>query len=144
MYSGTTSPSATGAGAGALVLRVGLGTMYLAHALLKLLVFGLDGTAGFFASIGLPGILAYAVFVTEFGGGVALITGFYARQVAAALVPILAGATWVHLANGWLFSNDGGGWEYPAFLIVASLALWLIGDGAFALKSTKRFAPKGI
>ena len=41
----------------------------------------------------------------------------------------------MHLGNGWVFSNTGGGWEYPAFLIVASFALWLLGDGAFALRS---------
>jgi putative oxidoreductase len=39
----------------------------------------------------------------------------------------------VHGANGWVFSNPGGGWEYPAFLIAASLAQTLLGDGAFAL-----------
>ena len=33
-----------------------------------------------------------------------------------------------------LFANEGGGWEYPAFLIAASLALSLLGDGAYALK----------
>jgi putative oxidoreductase len=34
-----------------------------------------------------------------------------------------------------VFSAQGGGWEYPAFLIVASLVQWLVGDGAYALRS---------
>jgi putative oxidoreductase len=49
----------------------------------------------------------------------------------------------VHLPNGWVFTSQGGGWEYPVFLIVASLALWLIGDGAFALRRSNRFVPGG-
>jgi len=40
----------------------------------------------------------------------------------------------VHAGNGWLFTAANGGWEYPAFLIAASLAHVLIGDGALALR----------
>jgi putative oxidoreductase len=126
---------------GVALLRVSLGLMWIAHALLKLLVFTLPGTAQYFASIGLPGPLAYAVFAAELIGGAALVLGVYARQVALALLPILAGATWVHLPNGWLFTSTGGGWEYPVFLMVASLALWLMGDGAAAIRRSARFVP---
>jgi putative oxidoreductase len=120
---------------GAFLLRVTLGVMFLAHSVvLKLLVFTLPGTAKFFASIGLPEWLAYAVFFAEAVGGILLILGVYTRAVALALVPILLGAAWTHWANGWVFSNANGGWEYPVFLIVASLVLALVGDGAYALK----------
>ena len=45
---------------GAFILRVSLGVMFLAHALvLKLGAFGLDGTTQFFVSIGLPAWTAY-------------------------------------------------------------------------------------
>ena len=121
---------------GALVLRLALGTMFVAHALLKYFVFTLPGTAGFFESIGLPGFLAYAVFLAELVGGAMLVLGVYARAMALALVPVLLGALWTHAGNGWLFSNQGGGWEYPAFLAAASLAQALIGDGAHALRPT--------
>lgn len=123
---------------GATVLRVALGAMWVAHALLKLFVFTLPGTAQYFDSIGFAGFLAYPVFAAELLGGIALILGVYARQVALALVPVMAVAMWVHLPNGWVHTAKGGGWEYPAFLIVASVALWLIGDGAMALRSTRR------
>ena len=129
---------------GITLLRLSLGVMYIAHALLKLMVFTLPGTAQFFAGVGLPGALAYPVFGAELLGGVALLLGLYARQVALALVPVLAGAAWVHLPNGWVFTAQGGGWEYPAFLIVASLALWLLGDGAAALKRSPRFVPSPL
>lgn len=51
------------------------------------------------------------------------------------LLPIMIGALMVHLPNGWVFSAPKGGWEFPAFLIVASIAHALAGDGAFALRS---------
>ena len=119
---------------GALLLRVTLGTMFVAHALLKYFVFTLPGTAQFFQSLGLPGALGYLTFAAELVGGVLLILGVYARQVALALVPILAGATWAHAGNSWVFSAPNGGWEYPAFLTIAAIVQYLIGDGAYALR----------
>ena len=55
----------------ALLLRLSLGTMFIAHALLKYFVFTLPGTAQFFESLGLPGVLGYATFAAELVGGVA-------------------------------------------------------------------------
>ena len=62
-----------------------------------------------------------------------LILGVYARWVAVATLPLLLGVISVHAGNGWVFSSPNGGWEYPAFLIVAVVAQWLLGDGALAL-----------
>ena len=42
----------------AFVLRLALGAMFIAHAILKYAVFTLPGTAKFFESLGLPGPLA--------------------------------------------------------------------------------------
>ena len=117
----------------ALLLRVALGAMFIAHALLKYYVFTLPGTAQFFQSLGLPGALAYLTFWAELGGGALILAGVYARWVAAALVPILLGATWAHAGNGWLFTAANGGWEYPAFLTAAAAVQALLGDGRFAL-----------
>ena len=129
---------------GALLLRVALGVMFLAHAGLKVFVFTPAGTAGFFESVGLPGMLAYATIFAEIFGGLMLIAGVYTRQVSLALIPLLAGTIlFVHGRNGWAFGNEGGGWEYPAFLIAASLAQALIGDGAFSLKPVK-FSQKPV
>ena len=119
----------------ALVLRVALGVMFVAHALLKYFVFTLPGTAQFFASIGLPGVLGYVTFGAELVGGILLIAGVRTRFVALALVPILLGATWAHSGNGWLFSAPNGGWEYPAFWTVALVVQALLGDGAYAFRA---------
>jgi putative oxidoreductase len=118
----------------ALILRVTLGVMFIAHSLiLKHFVFTLPGTAQFFESLGLPGALAYVTFWAELLGGIALVLGIGTRWAALALIPILAGATWVHIGNGWVFSAANGGWEYPVFLIAASFVQALLGDGAYAL-----------
>lgn len=124
---------------GLTLLRFSLGVMWLSHALLKWFVFTLPGTARFFETVGLAGWLAYPVFFVEIGGGIALVLGIYARQVALALLPILVVAAWVHLPNGWAHTSAGGGWEYPVFLIVASLAVWLSGDGRANLRRSDRW-----
>jgi putative oxidoreductase len=124
----------------ALLLRLSLGVMFVAHALLKIVVFTPAGTAQFFTSLGLPGELAYVTIAAELVGGVALIAGLYPRAVALALVPVLLGATWAHAGNGWLFTATGGGWEYPLFLSLTALVQALLGDGAYALRPTPSFA----
>jgi len=128
---------------GALLLRLGLGSMFIAHALLKYFVFTLPGTAQFFASLGLPPALGYLTFAAELVGGVLLVLGVYARWVALALVPVLLGATWAHVGNGWVFSAPNGGWEYPAFLTLAGVVQFLIGDGAWALRPSGAVRPVG-
>lgn len=120
---------------GVFLLRVALGLMSITHSLiLKLFIFTLPGTAAFFQSIGLPGWLAYVVFAVEAVGGVMLLLGVQTRWVAMALVPILAGATWAHLGNGWMFAYPNGGWEYPAYLTLLAAVQALLGDGAYAMK----------
>ena len=60
-------------------------------------------------------------------GGVPLIASYKARATALGLIPILIGALWAHAGNGWVFSNEGGGWEYPLFLPArtpAATAAW--------------------
>ena len=119
----------------ATILRVSMGGLFLAHAGLKLFVFTPAGTVGYFESLGLPGPLAYLVIAAELFGGLALILGAYTRWVSLALVPVLLGSIYVpHGAAGFFFSNEGGGWEFPAFWAVTLVVQALLGDGAFALK----------
>ncbi len=118
---------------GITLLRIALGAMFLAHGLLKVLVFTLPGTAGFFESVGFPGFLAYIVAPFEVIAGVALLLGFQTRFVAAVSVPVLLGAALVHIGNGWVFSAPNGGWEYPVYLAIAAIAQSLLGSGAFSL-----------
>lgn len=122
----------------ALLLRITLGAMFLAHGLTKLLVFTPAGTAGFFQSVGFPGFLAYPVIAFEILAGILLVLGVYARWVGAIAAVQLFVASTVHFGNGWSFTNTNGGWEYPVFLALSALAVALIGEGACALMSSKR------
>jgi putative oxidoreductase len=121
--------------AGATLLRVTLGAMYVSHAWFKVTAFGVAGFAGWLDSLGLPGFMAGPVIALELVGGILILSGVYARYVSIALLPVLAVATWVHVPNGLIFSNANGGWEYPVFLMIASVVQALIGDGALALRS---------
>jgi putative oxidoreductase len=130
----STSGQASRADHAALILRLAMGVGFLAHAWLKIAVFTPAGTAQFFQSLGLPGPLAYVVILAELAGGIALILGLWTRWVSLALIPILLGAVFAHWGAGFFFSNQGGGWEFPAFWAAALAALALLGDGAYALK----------
>ncbi len=115
---------------GTALLRISLGIIYLAHSVyLKLFVFTLPGTVAFFDSLGLPAAAAYGTFFIEAVGGAMLLLGYQSRLAALALIPIALGATWAHWSVGWVFSAEGGGWEYPLFLTVATVVVALQGDG---------------
>jgi putative oxidoreductase len=124
----------------AFILRLGLGTLFLAHGLLKLLVFKPAGVYGYFKSLGLPGMLAYVTMTAELVGGAALLVGFMPRYVALALIPLILGTiVTVHGKNGWMFSNKDGGWEFPAFWALALFVQFLLGDGAWVLMASPRW-----
>ena len=120
---------------GATITRLSLGVILLAHGLLKIFVFTIPGTVGFFKSLGLPATVAYLTIFGEIAGGAALIIGIYTRLTALLSVPILLGATWAHAGNGWVFSNQGGGWGFPALLVVMAIAVAVQGSGSFAVKT---------
>ncbi len=119
----------------AFLLRVSLGILFLAHGAMKLFIFTPAGTVEFFASLGLPPALAYLTMLAELGGGALLLAGVVTRWAALALVPLMLGTiNFDHGASGWVFSNPGGGWEFPAFWTVTLIVQALLGDGAFALR----------
>jgi putative oxidoreductase len=119
---------------GTLLLRLSLGVLFLAHGLLKLLVFKPAGTAAYFRSLGLPGVVGYLTMAAEIGGGTLLVLGVATSLVAIGLVPLVLGTiVMMHGAKGWMFSNEGGGWEYPAFWAVALVVQASLGSGAYSL-----------
>jgi putative oxidoreductase len=145
-------PSAPRGGVGhaTLLLRLALGAVFVYHALLKLVVFTLPGTVAFFESAGMPGLAAYPVFALELAAGLLLVAGFQTRWAALAIVPVMLGAITVHWGNGFSFDGPGGGWEYPAFLAVIGLALFLVGEdgplsvGRVLLRSRRAAAPRSL
>ena len=129
MIDRTTAPYA------ALLLRLGLGIMFLIHSLyFKYYLTTLVATANYFEYIGLPFGLAYVVFWIEVIAGISLITGYQARWAALAIMPVLIGATWVHFTQGWIYFAPNDGWAYPLFLTLAAFVQFLLGSGAYALR----------
>jgi putative oxidoreductase len=129
----------------ALLLRVGLGLLFLAHADLQIRIYGLPTEVEFFRSIGLPGHLVYLTAAMQVIGGVALVAGVYARFAALLLLPIIIGTiVTVHGSKGWLFTNKDGGWEYPAFWALALVVQFLLGDGAWALLASPSLHALGV
>lgn len=116
----------------ALALRIALGVLFIAHGLFKLVTLGMPVTVQFFASLGFPAPLAYAVVAAELVGGAALILGAYVRPVAIVLAIVSFGAITAHAGNGWVFSNAGGGYEYPLFLGIVTLVQAVLGAGSFS------------
>ncbi len=118
---------------GALVIRLSFGTILVAHGLLKLMVFTMAGTVAYFESLGLPAITAYLTVFGEIAGGSAILLGLYTRLAALLSLPILIGALWAHSGNAWVFSSEGGGWEFPLLLVILAVGVALQGNGTFAV-----------
>ncbi len=129
---------ATDQGWGLLALRVPVGIIFLAHGAQKLFGwfggYGLEGTGGFFATLGLePGyVLALLAGSAEFFGGLALVIGFLVRPAAAALAfTMLVAIFAVHFEGGLFLSNNG--YEFALALLAASLALLFSGAGRMSV-----------
>ena len=116
---------------GISLIRIHFGIILFAHGWLKLFVFGIGGTVGYFASLGLPSMITYLVIFGELFGGLALVLGIQSRLAAMLAIPIVFGACIFSFDNGWVHSAAGGGWEYAASLTVISLALVLMGSGRY-------------
>lgn len=105
---------------GALILRVTLGAIFLAHGIVKF-QGGIENIVGWFSSIGLPGFMAYGVALFEIIGGIALIIGLGTRIISALFSLLMIGAILkVKLSVGLLGNGQMAGYELDlAFLAMA-------------------------
>jgi putative oxidoreductase len=122
------------------LLRVAVGIDWIVHAFLKTWR-GMNTHEALLAKNGITPLLAWPTFSVELIGGCAILLGWYTRQWSAFLLVFLAVVVWIKWPVGWLYSNAGGGWEYPLFWLIAQAALVLAGSGAFALQTMSRFDP---
>ncbi|MGR3765686.1 DoxX family protein [Rossellomorea sp. NS-SX7] len=120
---------------GALLLRFVLGLTFFIHGLAKF-QGGIENTAGFFESLGLPGYSAYAVALIELIGGIAMILGFGTRVAAALFAIIMIGAIMkVKLASGFLGNGQSAGYELDLALLVMSIYFIFDKTASFSLDS---------
>lgn len=120
---------------GALILRVALGVIFLIHGLVKF-QGGIENTAGWFQSIGIPGFMGYVVAIIELVGGIALIVGLGTKLVSALLAIILLVAILkVKLAVGFLGNGQMAGYEFDLALLVMALYLALNGSRLLSVDS---------
>ncbi|MFD9737892.1 DoxX family protein [Umezawaea sp. NPDC059074] len=127
----------------ALIGRLGVGAVFIAHGWQKFFEYGLDGTAASFVQMGVPAATpsAWYAAVVELVAGALLLVGF-ALPVAGVLLALdMAGALLiVHLPNGMLAPN---GYELVLVLGVAALALGFNG-GAYSLDRVFRKTPEPV
>lgn len=119
---------------GKLVLRLTLGILTLLHGIAKMR-YGVSGIEGMVAGHGLPGFLAYGVFIGEVFAPLLVIFGFYARL--GGLIIAFNMVVAIALAHGAQLFDIGktGGWalELQAFFLLTGIVVALIGPGKFAI-----------
>lgn len=120
---------------GATLLRVILGIVYVMHAYLALVINGPAGMIAYNAKAGipLPEIATWYLILAHGLGGILLVLGIYTRWAALANVPVMLGAiAFVHRKNGFWAHQQG--YEYVLVLLVATVAVAMIGGGALSVK----------
>jgi putative oxidoreductase len=126
----------------ATAARVALGLVMLPHGAQKALGwfggYGVEGTLGYFESIGIPTIAGVLVIGAEFLGALGLITGLLGRAAAAGIIPVMVGAVVLtHARNGffmnWAGAQVGEGFEFHIFAVALALVVVIRGSGAASL-----------
>ncbi len=119
---------------GKLVLRLSVGVLMLLHGIFKL-QNGVGGIVGMLGSQGLPGFLAYGVYLGEVVGPVLVIIGLYTRIGAFLIIGnMLVALALAHSQE--LFSlGSMGGWalELQGMFLFGAVAIALLGAGKFSV-----------
>jgi putative oxidoreductase len=123
---------------GLLVLRLTLGTVFLAHGAQKAFGWfggpGFGGATGFIGSLGFRPARFWAALAVggELAAGVLFLLGLLTPLAGLLVLATMTVAiAKVHGPKGF-FVQDGG-YEYNLVLIIAALAVAAIGPGAFSL-----------
>lgn len=134
----STEAGAAAVEVGLLLLRVLVGVAFSLHGFQKLLGWfgggGLEGTAGWFRSLGFGDGRTAAVLAgaSEIGGGLGLAVGFLTPLAAAAIIGTMTVAALVNNAENGFWSVRKG-WEINGYLIAVAWAVATTGPGVYSL-----------
>jgi putative oxidoreductase len=136
---------------GITLIRLIVGVVFVMHGYLALTVLGPTAMAAYFPRMGFPAslatVLAWYLIVAHLGGGVLIIVGLWTRWAALANVPPMASAVFLfHFKQGFFMKvieaapgrTVAGGYEYALMVLVATVALVLLGSGAASVDSMRR------
>jgi putative oxidoreductase len=134
---------------GLFIIRAVLGLLLIGHGCQKLFGWfdghGLDGTGGFFESVGhRPGrAMAALAGLSEAGGGLSLLFGFLTPLGAAAVIGVMTvAAISVHAPNGLWVTN--GGYELPLTNALIAAGLAFTGAGSFSVDHALGWGLSGL
>ncbi|WP_458720009.1 DoxX family protein [Candidatus Nitrosocosmicus sp. R] len=113
-----------------LPIRIMAGIAFIIHGLPKF--ENLQGTQGFFASVGIPADLALLIGLLEVIGGVLLIVGLLTRITAILFtIEMICAVLIVKADNGFM---GQGGFEVDLLLMFISISLLLSGPGRLSIE----------
>ncbi len=122
----------------ALLLRLTLGGLFIAHLYWKFAVRGFDTWWNGLHDAGYPTFVVLYVLCAEFAGALLLIPGIFTRWVCLLTLPLMLGAShfWLN-RTGFFFTAAGA--EMPIVWGLMLIVQTLLGDGAYALKRSRLF-----
>ena len=125
---------------GILILRLTLGGLMLLHGVAKM-QNGIDGIIGMFEKSGLPGFLAYPIYLGEVLAPLMLIVGFRTRIGALLDIATMLVAIFMAHSEDIFTLTKGGGWgiEFQALYLFGALALFFMGGGKFAVSTKNKW-----
>jgi len=120
---------------GKLILRLTLGILILLHGLFKLTGGGVGGISGMLSSHGLPGFLAYGVYIGEIVAPVLLIIGVYTRLAGLIIAINMVVAILLAHSGSLASMTNNGGWalELQGMYLFTAVAIAFMGAGRFSL-----------
>ena len=124
---------------GLLVLRISIGVMMLLHGIAKLK--GVSGIEGMLAGAGLPGFLAYGVYITEIVAPILMIIGYRMRLASVVYIFGVLFAMFLAHSSDIFTLNQHGGWgvELLGLYLFGAVALFFTGSGNMAVSSSNKW-----
>ena len=133
---------------GTALLRIWLGILFVMHGYLGAAVLGPEAIAAYTTRMGFPApagvALAWYLIGAHLVGGALLVIGLWTRAAALVNVPVMASAVFLlHVPQGFFMTGIivdaaagralAGGYEFTLTVLVATLAVMLLGPGALSV-----------